>query len=302
MPEPRPEIATILFTDIVSSTALMQRVGDDLAQRLFQDHHDFLRDAVRASFGDFVEWTGDGVMAIFESASDALHYAMAVQRTERQTDGERLRLRVGLNVGEVLRQDVGSGYFGTPVVIARRLCDKARAGQILCSTTVAGLLAGNSRFRFRALGEFELKGIAQSVAVAEVVYGWRRPSLSLKGFEYLGKVPDIVVATDELGRIVYLNEAAEQVLGCRSKEVVGNFVVEFYPSLEEARRVMAAIRDHQSGGPDRLANFQTIYRNKAGNDIPVMMSAAILHDEDGAPAGTIGIARELRRAVAGTNA
>ena len=103
MTEPRPEIATILFTDIVSSTALMQRVGDDLAQRLFQDHHDFLRDAVRASFGDLVEWTGDGVMAIFESASDALHYAMAVQRTEgRQTEDEKLRLRVGLNVGEVL--------------------------------------------------------------------------------------------------------------------------------------------------------------------------------------------------------
>ena len=153
MPEPRPEIATILFTDIVSSTALMQRVGDDFAQRLFQDHHDFLRDAVRASFGDLVEWTGDGVMAIFESASDALHYAIAVQRTERQTDGEQLRLRVGLNVGEVLRQDAGSGYFGTPVVIARRLCDKARAGQILCSMTVAGLLAGNSSFRFQALGK-----------------------------------------------------------------------------------------------------------------------------------------------------
>ncbi len=215
MAETRPEIATILFTDMVSSTALMQRVGDDLAQRLFQDHHDFLRDAVIASFVNLVEWTGDGVMAIFESASDALHYAMAVQRAERRQEagGEQLRLRVGLNVGEVLRQDVGSGYFGTPVVIARRLCDKARAGQILCSMTVAGLLAGNSSFHFQALGDLELKGIAQPLSVAEVLYGARRSSLSVNGFEHLGQVPDIVVGTDELARIVYLNEAAEQVFG-----------------------------------------------------------------------------------------
>ncbi len=294
MAEPRPEIATILFTDMVSSTALMQRVGDDLAQRLFQDHHDFLRDAVIASFGNLVEWTGDGVMAIFESASDALHYAMAVQRSERrQADGEQLRLRVGLNVGEVLRQEAGSGYFGTPVVIARRLCDKAQAGQILCSMTVAGLLAGNSSFRFQALGDFELRGIAQPVPVAEVTYGSRRSSLSLKGFEHLGQVPDIVVAADELGRIVYLNEAAECVLGYASKEVVGKLVVELYSSLEEAQRVMAAIRDPRNGGPGRLGNFHTVYRNRAGDDVPVVMSGATLHDEDGAPAGTIGIARAV---------
>jgi PAS domain S-box-containing protein len=291
MAKPRPEVATILFTDMVSSTALMQRVGDDLAQRLFQDHHDFLQQAVRASFGHLVEWTGDGVMAVFESASDALHYAIAVQRTEpRQTDGEQLRLRVGLNVGEVLRQDTGSGYFGTPVVIARRLCDKARAGQILCSMTVAGLLAGNSSFRFQALGDFQLKGIAQAVPVAEVVYESRRSTPSLKGFEHLGKIPDIVVATDELGLIVYLNEAAEQVIG-PSNEVVGKFVGEFYPSPEEARRVMTAMRDPRNGGAGRLGSFQTSFRSKAGEDVPVSMSAAIMQDENGAGAGMIGIAR-----------
>lgn len=292
MAEPRPEIATILFTDLVRSTELMQRVGDDLAQRLFQDHHDFLREAVRASFGDLVEWHGDGVMAIFESASDGLRYAMAVQRTERpDTDGERLRVRVGLNVGEVLRQDAGSGYFGSPVVIARRLCDKARAGQILCSMTVSGLLAGNPSFRFRALGDFELKGITQPIPVAEVVYGSRRSSPSLKGFEHLDRVPDLVVATDELGLVVYVNEAAERVLGYPRKEVVGHFVVEFYSGLDEAQRVMAAIREAGNGGPGRLANFSTAYRNKAGDDVPVTMSGAALHDGDGAPVGTIGIAR-----------
>ena len=68
-------------------------------------------------------------------------------------------------------------------------------------------------------------------------------------------------------------------------------MVEFYPSLEEARRVMAAIRDAGHGGLGRLANFQTIYRNNVGDEIAVTMSGAILHDDEGAPAGTIGIAR-----------
>ncbi len=294
MTETRPKIATILFTDLVGSTELMQRVGDDHAQRLFRDHHDFLRDAARASFGDVVEWTGDGVMATFESASDALRYAMAVQRTEPlQAGDEELRLRVGLNVGEILRQEAGSGYFGTPVVIARRLCDQARAGQILCSMTVAGLLAGDASFRFRALGDRELKGIAQSVPVAEVLYESRRSSLPLKGFQHLGQVPDIVVATDELGLVVYLNEAAEQVLGYSSKEIVGTFVVELYSSLDEARRVMAAIRDPRNGGSGRLGNFQTTYRNKHGEDVRVVMSGAILRADDGTPSGTIGIGRTV---------
>ncbi len=109
----------------------------------------------------------------------------------------------------------------------------------------------------------------------------------------MGQVPDIVVATDELGLDVYLNEGAEQVLGYSSKEVVGSFVVELYSSLEEAQRVMAAIRDPRNGGPGRLGNFRTIYRNKQGDDIPVVMSAAILRDEDGTPAGTIGIGRTV---------
>ncbi len=109
----------------------------------------------------------------------------------------------------------------------------------------------------------------------------------------MGQVPDIVVATDELGLVVYLNEAAERVLGYSSKEIVGSFVVEFYSSLEEAKRVMAAIRDPRDGGPGRLGNFRTTYRNKQGDDIPVVMSGAILHDEDGAPAGTIRIGRTV---------
>jgi hypothetical protein len=70
---------------------------------------------------------------------------------------------IGLNVGEILQQESGSGYFGTPVVIAKRLCDRADAGQILGSYMVSGLLAGRQAFEFRDLGAWELKGITGTI-------------------------------------------------------------------------------------------------------------------------------------------
>src|SRR5262249_59363294 len=97
--------------------------------------------AVAASGGEEVQWLGDGLMAAFASPADAVRCAVAMEQgAGRPIDGERLRIRVGLNVGEIMR-GAGGGYFGTPVVTARRLCDEAQAGQILCGSTVAGLPA-----------------------------------------------------------------------------------------------------------------------------------------------------------------
>ena len=104
-------IATILFTDVVDSTALMQRLGDERAGSVFERHHRMLRDALAASGGEELQWLGDGQMAAFASPADAVRCAVAMQQgAARPIDGERLRVRVGLNVGEVIR-DAGGGYF-----------------------------------------------------------------------------------------------------------------------------------------------------------------------------------------------
>jgi class 3 adenylate cyclase len=168
----RSPITTIMFTDLVDSTALMQRVGDERARKLFETHHRLLSDAVSAHGGSELQWLGDGLMVAFASTADAVRCAIAMQQAATQQPGERLAIRVGLNVGELMRQEIGSGsgYFGTPVVAARRLCDRAEAGQILCSQAVSHLLAGRAAFAFRELGALELKGIAEKVAVCEVVY------------------------------------------------------------------------------------------------------------------------------------
>ncbi|MEN8183419.1 MAG: AAA family ATPase, partial [Myxococcota bacterium] len=90
--------------------------------------------------------------------------------------GHRLEMRAGLNAGEVLRQEIGSGHFGTPVVIASRLCGRAEAGQILTTGVVAALLTGRHAVRFHDLGPAQLKGLDAPVAVAEVLYESESPS------------------------------------------------------------------------------------------------------------------------------
>ncbi|HBZ71351.1 MAG TPA: hypothetical protein DEP35_17110, partial [Deltaproteobacteria bacterium] len=105
----RAPITTILFTDLVDSTALMQRVGDERAQRLFETHHQLLSDAVSTHGGSELQWLGDGLMVAFASAADAVRCAIAMQQAAAQQPGERLSIRVGLNVGEVLQQKTGSG-------------------------------------------------------------------------------------------------------------------------------------------------------------------------------------------------
>jgi class 3 adenylate cyclase len=163
-------LVTILFTDLVGSTELLARAGDEEAQRIFRAHHDLLAKTAAAHGGEEVKWLGDGLMVAFpSSAGDAVRCAVAMQQaSHRPVHGESLAIRVGLNAGEALRET--ADYFGTAVVIARRLCDRADAGQILCTETVVGLLAGRTEFSFAELGKLELKGVPEPVATREVRY------------------------------------------------------------------------------------------------------------------------------------
>ena len=169
MAERSSALVTILFTDLVGSTELLARAGDEEAQRIFRAHHDLLAKTAAAHGGEEVKWLGDGLMVAFPSAGDAVRCAVAMQQaSHRPVHGESLSIRVGLNAGEALRET--SDYFGTAVVIARRLCDRADGGQILCTETVVGLLAGRSEFSFSEVGKLELKGVPEPVATREVRY------------------------------------------------------------------------------------------------------------------------------------
>jgi PAS domain S-box-containing protein len=119
-------------------------------------------------------------------------------------------------------------------------------------------------------------------------------ALTKERFEQLvARSADIVVATDRKGTVIYYNDGAKRTLGYSADEVLGTFVARLYPSLDEAKRVMIAMRspEHAAG---IVETFQTRFLSKQGEEIPVAISGTILRDEAGEEDGTIGFAKDLR--------
>ncbi len=159
------EIVSVLFTDLVGSTQLLDRLGDDAAERVRQTHFGLLREAVRTRRGHEVKNLGDGLMVVFPSVVDALDCAVAIQRRVRRYNetgqGPTLHVRVGVHVGEPIREE--GDYFGATVNVAKRLCDRAAADEILTSQLVVDLVGARGAFAFHSRGELDLKGLARPV-------------------------------------------------------------------------------------------------------------------------------------------
>jgi class 3 adenylate cyclase len=161
-----PAIRTVIFTDIVGSTSLTQRLGDEAGMEFLRVHDGIVRDALAACKGREVKHTGDGIMASFVSAAAAVRCAAQIQNAMAKHEGpHRLQLRIGGAAGEPVEQN--SDIFGTTVQLAARLCAHAAPDQILVSNVVAELCIGKS-LSFRSLGEVSLKGFDRSIHVHAV--------------------------------------------------------------------------------------------------------------------------------------
>lgn len=167
----------ILFTDIVGSTELSQRLSAEGADDVRRGHFAILRQSVTETGGTEVKNLGDGLMVVFGSASAALECAVAMQQgVEHNNRGveHAIGLRVGLSVGEASNED--GDYFGDPVVEAARLCANCGTGQILATDFVRAMAGRRSRHECRSIGELTLKGLPMPVESVEVV--WERLGLS----------------------------------------------------------------------------------------------------------------------------
>jgi adenylate cyclase len=163
-------LQTIVFTDIVSSTELTQKLGDAGFQELLRAHNQAVRSGLGLMGGTEIKHTGDGIMASFPSASRAITWAIGMQEAVAARNAVEpanpIAVKVGLNAGEPLAED--GDIFGTAVQMARRICDSAGPGQILASDVVRQLAAGKG-IEFRDLGKAELKGYAEAVQLYEIV-------------------------------------------------------------------------------------------------------------------------------------
>ena len=156
---------TLLFTDLESSTALTQSLGDAKAQEILNGHNDAVRAALAAHSGEEVKHTGDGIFAAFGSAVSAVEAALQIQR---DLAGGEVRVRIGLNAGEPIAQD--DDYFGAAVQLAARVCDRAEPGEVLVAQVVRDLCRGKT-FQFEDQGEATLKGFPEPVRLFVVGEG-----------------------------------------------------------------------------------------------------------------------------------
>jgi class 3 adenylate cyclase/DNA-binding CsgD family transcriptional regulator len=211
-------VVTLLFTDLVGSTELLQRLGDDDAEKLRQVHFSLVRRALTAAGGDEVKTLGDGLMAVFTSPVQAAGCAVEVQRAieehnRNQVPGQELHLRVGLHAGEPIEEE--GDFHGTSVVVARRLCDVAQGGQILASELLAGLVGSRGGLHFRRVGPLKLKGLTDPLPAVEIAWretggpeersagvaGSTRPRLQAPGLsELVGREQELEALESEVER------------------------------------------------------------------------------------------------------
>lgn len=105
---------------------------------------------------------------------------------------------------------------------------------------------------------------------------------------------DIVIAVDSHGEIIFYNDGACKTLGYAPEEMRGKHVSTLYPGINEARRVMAAMRSGEFGEKGQVKNFETVLVAKNGEHIPVAISGSLIYDETGAEVGSIGFLKDLR--------
>ncbi len=164
---------TIAFSDILSSTERAVELGDTKWVELLETHNTIVRRTVARHRGTEIKAQGDGFMLSFSSARAAVQCMSEVQRTleahGRSNPGDAMQIRVGLHTGEVILGDDGD-LFGKHVVLAARIANEARGGEILVSSLVREIVDARGDLRFGESRVVELKGLSGSHTVHPVLW------------------------------------------------------------------------------------------------------------------------------------
>ncbi len=158
-------VAIVVFSDLVDSTALLARLGDDRMDDVRREHLGDVADVVGGCGGRVVKTLGDGAMACFESALGALRAAASIQASVERLDADRgaigIAARVGVAVGEPISD--GDDLHGMAVVIASRLCSAAESGEVLVQDLVGALVASRAGIGLGEARSYTLKGVPEPV-------------------------------------------------------------------------------------------------------------------------------------------
>lgn len=163
-------VRSVMFTDIVGSTEMAQRLGDEIAFELVNTHDAIVRAAVIEQCGRVIKHTGDGIMAVFLSPVQAVKAACMIQTAVNalvpQDDRPAFQVRIGAAAGEPIERD--NDFFGSTVNLAARLCAHAEPGKVLVTNGIAELCLGKG-MQFAAIQDAELRGFDEPIRAREVV-------------------------------------------------------------------------------------------------------------------------------------
>lgn len=157
---PQRENVSVLFTDIVGYTKLMELNESDALSKLnfFKEK---LEKRISNTSGQLIQYYGDAALVTFKSPEEATETALLLQR---DMQGQlNVPLRIGLHMGEVVIKN--NNVFGDTVNVASRLETMGVAGSILCSEKFKNVVEGNEHFKFKDLGKFTLKNVQDPVQV-----------------------------------------------------------------------------------------------------------------------------------------
>ena len=167
--EQLPAFRTLMFTDIVGSTALGEELGDAEMHRLLKIHDQLAGEQIDRHNGRDVKHTGDGVLASFSDVSAAVTCAQNLQKAfaahRHAHPGDPLHISIGMSAGEPISRS--EDLFGSVVNLAARICAQASSDEIMVAGVVRELCIGKT-FPFESCGEAELKGFSEKVALYRV--------------------------------------------------------------------------------------------------------------------------------------
>ena len=159
------ELRTVVFTDLVSSTEVLNRLGDQEARRAFREVEDLISSLCLRHAGRLIKNLGDGSLITFTSTHRAIEFALDVQE---QLPSTAPGLRIGMSAGEPIQED--DDVHGAVVVQASRIADLGKAGEVIVSDSVRQLAVGKG-FAFEPRGDVNLKGFEENQPVWKVARG-----------------------------------------------------------------------------------------------------------------------------------
>jgi class 3 adenylate cyclase len=242
------KVVTIVFADLIGSTALHERLDAESARRLMDAYHRAMSAVVEAHGGTVMQLLGDGVLAGFgvprvaeDDAIRAVRAAVDMQRAFRELARQqealagRLGLRVAVHTGEVVARDDRTHVMGDPVNVAARLQQEAQDGEVLVGESTQRLVG--ALVTLAPMGHFALKGRSERVAAFRVL-SLERPA-GAPATAFVGRL-------DELQRIAAVYDAAVATRSARLAVVLGS------PGLGKSRLLDEFAR-RQGDAATRLA-------------------------------------------------